>query len=161
MTRNACYRLPAPPTTLQPISGPGTGCWTAPTGRRRDSNPPEFRVAEGDCIHTDLTYIRPQRGFMDQMPEELRPEGLHRTPRRRTHGILETRSWTPFPNFLGGASYYPYAQSRLTGGKAVTSIPTANSVSRDRRGPMSGPHEPPPKRCKMVPTSPSIYIPRC
>ena len=41
-----------------------------------------------------------------------------------------------FPSGIDGtASYYPYARSRLTGGKAATSIPTSNSVSRNPRGP--------------------------
>jgi len=38
------------------------------------------------------------------------PKGLYRTPRRRTHGILETRAWTPFPTFLGGQSFLPVTQ---------------------------------------------------
>ena len=63
------------------------------------------------------------------------PEGpCRRLSTRQTLGNLETRNVDPVVFFFWRASFYPYARSRLTGGKAATSIPTSNSVSRNPAG---------------------------
>ena len=100
----------------------------------------------------------PRRGSHSHAPRPIpAPKGLYRTPHRQTHGNLETRSWTPFPNFLGG-------QSILTVAQAVKSVdfqrpapPTKNSVSRNLRGPISSPHEPPQKVQNGTYHPPIIY----
>jgi len=71
------------------------------------------------------------------------PKGLHRTPRRQSHGNPETRAWTPFPYRFDGTYLLSVAQAVKLVNFQRPALPTINSVSRNVRGPGSRPPQPP------------------